>query len=78
MVWALWNFCNAKHTFSKSATTLKGLVCITPSGVVSFISKLYTGFISNREIVKRCGILGLLEDGDGVMADKGFTIADLL
>ena len=62
----------------KSATTLKGLVGITPSGAVSFISKLYTGFISNRKIVKRWGVLGLLEDSDGVMADKGFTIADLL
>ena len=62
----------------KSATTLKGLVGITPSGAVSFISKLYTGSISDREIVKRCGILDLLEDGDGVMADKGFTIEDLL
>ena len=62
----------------KSATTLKGLVGITPSGAVSFISKLYTGSISDREIVKRCGILGLLEGGDGIMADKGFTIEDLL
>ena len=62
----------------KSATTLKGLVGITPSGAVSFISKLYTGSISDREIVKRCGILDLLEDGDGVMADKGCTIEDLL
>ena len=62
----------------KSATTLKGLVGITPSGAVSFIWKLYTKSISDREIVKRCGILGLLEDGDGVVADKGFTIADLL
>ena len=62
----------------KSATTLKGLVGITPSGAVSFISILYTGSISDRETVKRCGILGLLEDGNGVMADKGFTIEDLL
>ena len=62
----------------KSATTFKGLVGITPSGAVSFISKLHTGSISDREIVKRCGILNLLEDGDGVMADKGFTIEDLL
>ena len=29
------------------------------------------------ERVKRCGILGLLEDGDGVMTGKGFTIEDL-
>lgn len=62
----------------KSATTLKGLVGITPNVSVSFISKLYTGSISDREVVKRCGFLDLLEDGDGVMADKGFTIEDLL
>ena len=31
-----------------------------------------------REIIKRCGILDLLEEGDGFMADKGFTIEDLL
>ena len=62
----------------KSATTFKGLVGITPSGAVSFISKLYRGSISDREIVKRCGILNLLEDGDGVMAGKGFRIEDLI
>ena len=45
---------------------------------MSFIPKLYTGYISDREIVKRRGILDLLEDGDGVMADKAFTIEDLL
>ena len=28
--------------------------------------------------MKRCGILDLLEDGDGIMADKGFTIEDFL
>ena len=44
---------------------------------MSFISKLYTASISDREIVKRCGILVLLEDDDGVMTGKGFTIEDL-
>ena len=62
----------------KSATTLKGLIGVTPSGAISFISSLYTGSISDKEITKRCGILDLLEEGDGVMADKGFTIEDIL
>jgi len=62
----------------KSATTLKGLVGITPSGEISFVSALYTGSISDREVTKRSGILNLIQEGDGVMADKGFTIGDLL
>ena len=53
----------------KSATTLEGLVSIIPKGAVSFISKLYTGSISDREKVKSFGIVGLLEGGDGVMAE---------
>lgn len=53
----------------KSATTLEGLVSIIPKGAVSFISKLYTGSISEREKVKSFGIVGLLEGGDGVMAE---------
>ena len=63
----------------KNHTTLKGLIGISPGGAVTFISQLYTGSISDREIVVRSGLLDLpLEDGDSVMADKGFTIQDLL
>ena len=62
----------------KSNTTLKGLVGITPYGAVSFVSSLYTGSISDKEIARCCGILDLLEGGDSIMADKGFDIQDLL
>ena len=63
----------------KNHTTVKGLVGISPSGAITFLSQLYTGSISDREIVERSGILDLpFDDGDGVMADKGFTIDDLL
>lgn len=61
----------------KSNTTLKGLVGISPHGAVSFLSGLYTGAISDKEITRCCGILDLIE-GDSVMADKGFNIEDLL
>ena len=63
----------------KSHTTVKGLVGIALSGAITFLSQLYSGSISDREIVERSGVLDLpFDDGDGVMADKGFTIDNLL
>ena len=67
-------FSNYKHH-----TTLKGLIGISPGGAITFISQLYTGSISDREIVVRSGLLDLpFQEKDSVMADKGFTIQDLL
>ena len=62
----------------KSNTTLKGLIGIAPHGAITFVSSLYTGSISDKEITRCSGILDLLEAHDSVMADKGFDIADLL
>ena len=62
----------------KHWNTAKLLLGITPTGVVSFIPPLWTGSISDKEIVKLSGLLNLLEAGDAVMNDKGFLIQDLL
>ena len=67
-------FSNYKHH-----TTLKGVIGISPGGAITFISQLYAGSISDREIVVRSGLLDLpLNENDSIMADKGFTIQDLL
>lgn len=65
-------------TFSnyKNDNTFKGLVGISPDGSVTFISSLYPGSISDKELTKRSGILDLLEEGDSVMADRGFEIEE--
>ena len=49
---------------------------ITPGGVISFLSPLYGGSVSDREITSSCSIIEQLEQGDSLMADKGFTIED--
>lgn len=63
----------------KNNTTLKALVGITPGGALSFVSQLYTGHILDRENVLHSGILDKkFENRVSVMADKGFTVQDLL
>ncbi|XP_039518191.1 uncharacterized protein LOC120472185 [Pimephales promelas] len=68
------------ETFSsyKNTNTFKGLIGIAPCGVITFISKLFTGSISVREITRQSGILSLFEPGDACMADKGFVIDQML
>ena len=65
-------------TFSnyKNSNTYKVLVGISPAGAITFISDLYAGAISDKELTKQSGILQLLEIGDTVMADRGFDIQD--
>ena len=53
---------------------------IAPSGVATFISELYEGSITDKDIVKRSGILNknLWDDNDSIMAYRGFTIQNEL
>lgn len=60
----------------KSHSTARGIIGITPSGFVSFVSNLYPGRISERDVILRSGILLQLQEGDSAMADRGFTIQD--
>jgi len=62
----------------KTTNTFKALLAVSPAGHVIFASSLYTGSISDVQLVNRSGFLGLLQEGDEVMADRGFTIEDLL
>ena len=62
----------------KHWNTAKLLVGITPTGVISFIPPLWTGSISDKEIVKQSGLVNLLEKGNTVMADRGFLIRHIL
>ena len=71
----------------KSTNTFKSLIGVDAKGGIVFVSQLYTGSISDKEIVIRSGFLDILKSkvavgeilaADAVMADKGFDIGDEL
>ena len=62
----------------KHANTAKILLGIMPSGAFTFVSKVYTGGISDLAIVERSGFIEKIQPGDDVMADRGFNIRHLL
>ncbi|XP_041953724.1 uncharacterized protein LOC121713279 [Alosa sapidissima] len=61
----------------KSHTTFKALIGMAPHGAVTFVSGLYAGSMSDREIFKQSGIVKLLKPGMAIMVDKGFVVDNL-
>ncbi|KAG1951020.1 hypothetical protein F2P79_011251 [Pimephales promelas] len=74
------NHDSRSDTFSqyKSHNTVKYLVAVAPNGLIMFISDAYAGRSSDKFITMDSGFLDYLRAGDEVMADRGFTIRDLL
>ncbi|XP_038576234.1 uncharacterized protein LOC119903968 [Micropterus salmoides] len=58
--------------------TVKYLVAVAPCGLIMFVSGAYGGRCSDQFITMVSGILDYIKPGDEVMADRGFTIKDLL
>ena len=69
-----------RDTFSsyKHTNTFKYLIAVTPSGGACFISDLLQGDIDDVRIFEESGIMKHLKPYDLVLADRGFTVRELL
>lgn len=62
----------------KSSNTFKLLVGISPTGAFTFVSKLWSGGVSDRNITMQPGLIDTLGPNDDCMADRGFNMRDLI
>ena len=62
----------------KHHNTVKILIGVTPNGMVNFVSRLWGGRASDRHITQHDNLLPQLQPNTTIMADKGFTVEDLL
>lgn len=60
----------------KHHCTIKVLISITPTGLISFVSDCYGGRASDKFIVQNSGFYNFIEPYDQVMADRGFKIKE--
>ncbi len=67
----------ATYSNYKKHNTVKVLIGISPSGIITFISQAWTGRVSDK-ITKESGFLDNIEYGDVILADRGFNIHDEL
>lgn len=59
----------------KSCYTVKIMLGVTPSGMISYVSKAYGGRVSDKKIFVRSNILNRMKRSvDSIMVDKGFLI----
>jgi len=68
------NSVNQALTWSeyKKCNTLKYLISSTPDGFINFVSNGFGGRISDTLITEKSGLLNVLPEECGVMADRGF------
>ena len=72
-----WSAISQTYSHYKSHHTLKALVGCPPGGVFIFLSKSNPGCESDKYSTVQSGILDLMEPGDMILADRGFTIHNI-
>ena len=69
---------NVTYSSYRGMNSFKVLTGVAPNGVLTYISNLYPGSISDKEIVQQSGFLQHFVPGDLILADKGFLFQDIV
>ena len=69
---------NAIYSNYRAMNSFKVIVGVAPNAVIMYVSKLYPGSISDKEIVKQSGLMNHMASDDLILADKGFLIQDIV
>ena len=67
----------ATYSSYKGANTVKVLVGISPTCLVTFVSDSFCGSYSDNTILSASKVLDCLEEGDVILADRGFQIEQM-
>ena len=68
----------AVYSSYRGMHSFKVIVGVAPNAVITYVSKLYPGSISDKCIVQKSGLLNHFVPGDLILADKGFLIQDIV
>ena len=63
---------------TNTPTHLSAFIAVTPNGGACFVSDLFEGDIDDVQIFKESGLMKHLQPHDVVLADRGFTVRELL
>lgn len=69
---------NATYSSYRGMNSFKVIVGFAPNGVITYVSRLYSGSISDKTIVQQSRLLNHVTAGDMILADKGFLIQDIV
>ncbi len=74
------NAVSRQVTFSqyKNRNTIKAVVGASPGGLVSFVSNVYGGSVSDRQVIERSDLVRMCSANNSTMADKGFNVQDII
>ena len=69
---------NETYSSYRGMNSFKVIVGVAPNAVITYVSNLYPGSMSDKAIVQQSGLLKHFHPGDLILADKGFLIQDIV